>query len=91
MTPQPTESMVINFQGSLLETEQGKKLMLILMDQLSKWSQVYALSNQGAVIVADALASEFSGRFGVPAELHSDQGRRLKSLSSQGIRNLPGT
>lgn len=53
------------------------------MDQPSKWQQVYALSNQGAVTVADALGSEFSSRRGVPGEFLSDQS--LESLSSQAI------
>ena len=55
------------------------------MDQLSEWPQVYALSNQGAVTVADAVGSEFSSRSGVPTKLHSDQSESLESLSSQAI------
>ena len=81
--------MVIDFLGSLLETEKRKMYILISMNQLRKYSQVYVLSNQGAVTVTDALGSEFSGRFSALAELHSDQGRRLESLSSQEISNLP--
>ena len=44
------------------------------MDCFSKWPEAYALPNQEAVTVADVIVSQFFIWFGVPDELHSDQG-----------------
>ena len=71
---QPMERVAIDVLGPLPETDSGNKYILIAMDYFSKWPEAYALPNQEAVTVADVLVSQFFSRFGVPAELHSDQG-----------------
>jgi len=77
----------IDVLGPLLQTEQGKKYILVSMDQLRKRPEVYALPNHGAGTVADVLVYQFSSRFGVPAEIHSDQGQKLEFFRSQRISN----
>ena len=44
------------------------------MDYFTKWPEVYAIPNKESSTVADVLVSNFFCRFGVPMELHSDQG-----------------
>ena len=41
--------------------------------------QAYAIPNQEAITVAKVLVEEFFCRFGVPLEIHSDQGRNFES------------
>jgi len=48
-------------------------------DYFSKWTEAYALPNQGAVTVAETLIHQWICRYGVPGELHSDQGRNFES------------
>ena len=60
------------------------------MDYLSKWPEAYALPNQEAVTVTNVLVSQFFIRFGVPAELHSDQGRNFESLVFREVCTLLG-
>jgi len=55
------------------------------MDYFTKWPEVYAIPNQEASIVADALVTHFFCRFGVPIELHSDQGRKFESRLMQEV------
>jgi hypothetical protein len=43
----------------------------------TKWPEAYAIPNQEAATVAEALVTNFFCRFGVPRELHSDQGRNF--------------
>jgi hypothetical protein len=49
------------------------------MDYFTKWPEVYPIPNQEASTVADALVTDFFCRFGVPRELHSDQGRNFEA------------
>ena len=60
------------------------------MDYFSKWPEAYALSNQEAVTVANVLVSQFFSRFGVPGELHSDEGQNFESLVFREVCTLLG-
>ena len=53
--------------------------MLVVTDYFTKWTESYAIPNQEAETVAEKLVSEFVCRFGVPRELHSDQGTNFES------------
>ena len=60
------------------------------MGYFSKWPEAYALPNQEAVNVADVLVSQFFSRFGVPGELHSDQGQNFELAVFQEVCTLLG-
>ncbi|GFY07457.1 retrovirus-related Pol polyprotein from transposon 412 [Trichonephila clavipes] len=51
------------------------------MDYFTKWSAtyIYPLSDQEASTVAEVLAQHWISLFGVPLQLHSDQGRNFDS------------
>jgi len=87
---EPMERVAIDVLGPLPETDQGNKYILIAMDYFSKWPEAYALPNQEAVTVADVLVSQFFSRFGVPGELHSDQGQNFESSVFQEVCTLLG-
>jgi transposase InsO family protein len=55
------------------------------MDYFTKWPEAYAIPDQEASAVADALVTNFFCRFGIPRELHSDQGRNFESRLLQEI------
>jgi transposase InsO family protein len=55
------------------------------MDYFTKWLEVYAIPNQKALTIAGALVTNFFCRFGIPRELHSDQGRNFESHLLQDI------
>jgi hypothetical protein len=46
---------------------------------LYQWPEVYPIPNQEVATVADALVTNFFCLFGVPRELHSDQGGNFES------------
>jgi hypothetical protein len=47
------------------------------MDYFTKWPEVYAVPNQEATTNTESLVTDFCCRFGIPRELHSDQGRNF--------------
>jgi hypothetical protein len=49
------------------------------MDYFIKWPEVYAIPNQEALTVAEALVTNFFCRFGIPQELHNGQGHNFES------------
>jgi transposase InsO family protein len=55
------------------------------MDYFTKWPEVYPIPNQEALTVAENLVNNFFCRFGVPRELHSDQGRNFESHLLQEV------
>ena len=84
----PMERIAIDVLGPLPETEHGNKYLLIAMDYFSKWPEAYPLPNQEAITVAKVLVNEFFCRFGIPLELHSDQGRNFESNVFQEVCRL---
>jgi transposase InsO family protein len=75
----PFERIAVDIAGPFPESDRGNRYLLVAMDYFTKWLEVYAIPNQEASTVADALVSNFYCRFGVPRELHSDQGWNFES------------
>ena len=46
----------------------------MLIDQFTKWVECYPLLDQSAELIAKTLVDEFFSRFGLPLEIHTDQG-----------------
>jgi hypothetical protein len=59
--------------------ERPRKPVLIAMDYFSKWPEAYAILNQEASTVVEALVTNFFCRFGASRGLHSEQDRNFKS------------
>ena len=76
---EPMQRIAIDILGKLPVTESGKQYILVVMDYFTKWVEAYALSDQLATTAAKVLVDQFFSRFGVPIELHSDQGRNFES------------
>ncbi|PIK38531.1 hypothetical protein BSL78_24624 [Apostichopus japonicus] len=65
--------------GPLPKSSGGNRYVLIVSDYFTKWTEAYAMANMEAETVATLLVEEFICRFGVPEELHTDQGRQFES------------
>ena len=74
----PMERIAIDIASPLPTTSSGNRYILVAMDYFTKWPETYAIPNQEATTVAKKLV-EFFARFGIPNELHSDQGRNFES------------
>jgi hypothetical protein len=49
------------------------------MDYFTKWPEAYAIPSQESPTLVEALVTNFICLFGVPQELHSDQGHNFES------------
>ena len=75
----PMERVAVDVMGPLPRTNKGNVYILSVIDYFTKWPEAYALPNQEAETVADALLGGILSRFGLPDTLHSDQGRNFES------------
>jgi hypothetical protein len=73
----PFQRITIDMVGPFPRSDQGSRYHLIAMEYFTKWPEAYAIPDQEASTVADALVINFFCRFGIPRELHSDQGRNF--------------
>ena len=73
------ERFAIDILGPLPEPPRKNTFTLVVSYYFTKWTESYPIPNQQAATVAEKLVSEFIFRFGVPRELHSDQGTNFES------------
>ena len=84
----PLERVAVDILGPLPKTENGHEYILILGDYFTKWTEAYPLKDHTAFAVAEAILENFISRFGVPMEIHSDQGREFQSKLMSEICKL---
>ena len=84
------ERIAIDMLGPLPKTVSGNEYVMVMCDYFTKSVECYALPDQQAYTVADALVTNFFSRFGVPYVLHTDQGRDFESHLFQHICELLG-
>ena len=61
-------------------SDSGNKYIFMMVDPSSRWLELYALSEQTAVITAKTLLEQWIARFGARLQIHTDQGRNFDSL-----------
>lgn len=86
----PFERIAIDVAGPFPETNDGNRYTLVISDYFSKWPEVYAIPNQEATTIAEQLVFNWISRYGVPNEIHSDQGRNFESQIFSEMCNLLG-
>jgi hypothetical protein len=62
----PFKRVAIDISGPFLESNRGNRYLLVAMDYITKWPEVYAILNQEVSTVADILVSNFFCHFGAP-------------------------
>ncbi|XP_060596675.1 protein NYNRIN-like [Ruditapes philippinarum] len=67
---------------------QKNKYVLVIGDYFTRYMEAYAIPNQNAENVSHKLVMEFISRYGIPLELHSDQGRNFESDLFKEVLNL---
>ena len=86
---EPLQRVAVDLLGPLEPpTAKGNRYVVVFVDYMTKWAEAYPLPDQTAETVADYFVKEFVCRFGVPRQLHSDQGRQFESALFQRMCEL---
>ena len=75
----PLERVAVDVLGPLPITEDENRYILIIGDYFTKWVDAFPIPDQEATTVAEILDQRFVTLFGVPHQLHSDQGTNFES------------
>ena len=89
LAAKPLDILAIDF--TVLEpSRDGKENVLIMTDVFSKFTQAIPTKDQSASSVAKALVNHWFYIFGVPHQIHSDQGRCFESRLIQELCHTYG-
>ncbi|CEM32443.1 unnamed protein product [Vitrella brassicaformis CCMP3155] len=83
------ELVGMDIVGPLPESHNGNRYMLVFMDYLTKWPEVFPMKDMTALAVAECLAW-FVAQHSVPKAILIDQGSQLKSKELQKICDVYG-
>ena len=84
------ERVGIDIMGPLPESDKGNKYIIVIGDYWTKWTEAYAVPNHTASTVASIVVECFFSRFGIPQQIHTDQGREFEGLLFQAVCQLLG-
>ncbi|KAJ8017967.1 hypothetical protein HOLleu_44301 [Holothuria leucospilota] len=84
----PMQRCALDIMGPLPMSNRGNRYVLVIADYFTKWTEAYGIPDMEAVTVARILVEEFICRFGVPDEIHTDQGRQFESGLFQHLCRL---
>ena len=77
---EPLQRVGLDIVGPLPCTDLGNSYILVIVDYFTRWVEAYGIPDHTAMTVADKFVNEFVCRFGVPVQLHSDQGADFMSI-----------
>ena len=75
----PMERVALDIIGPLPLSYKGNKYALIVTDYCTKWAEGYPMANSETKTIVENFINNFICRFGVPHQIHSDQGRQFES------------
>lgn len=85
----PNQILAIDFT-CLEPARDGRENVLVLTDVFSKFTQAIPTRDQRASTVAEVLVREWFYKYGVPARIHSDQGRNFEGIIIQQLCAMYG-
>ena len=73
------EHLHIDILGPFPLSTRGNRYILAMVDQFTKWVEVFPLPEQTAETTAWTLITEVVSWFGVPLSIHTDLGKKFES------------
>ena len=83
----PMERVALDILGPLPLSEKGNKYALIVSDYFTRWAEGYPMPNMETKTIVDNFVLNFICRFGVPKQIHTDQGRQFESALFKELCN----
>jgi transposase InsO family protein len=73
----PWQRIAIDVLSGFNKSKSGNTLLLVVMDEYTKWPEVIPLKDQKSETIAEALVQHVFYRHGLPLVIHSDRGKNL--------------
>jgi transposase InsO family protein len=77
------DRVVLDLLGPIPQTSSGNKYLLVVTDYFTRYAEAFAIPDIEAKTVAEKLVTEFICRYGVPVQIHTDQGSQFTSALFQ--------
>lgn len=84
----PFERLALNIVGPLPLTEFGNKYILTQQDDLTKYTQAYAIRNHESLTIAKSFIHKFICQFSLPKSILTDQGSDFMSKLFSDVAKL---
>jgi transposase InsO family protein len=76
---EPLERIALDILGPVTRTHTGNKYILVVTDYFTRSAEAYGLPDIETPTVTDKLLTEFICRYGLPLQIHTDQGAQFTS------------
>jgi hypothetical protein len=83
----PNQRIHADLFGPLKTSEKGKKFILVITDAFTKYVELVATINKEADTIAEQLFLNWICRYGIPAELITDQGKEFTAQVCEKLWN----
>ena len=77
------DRVALDLLGPVPQTYSGNTYLLVVTDYFTRYADAYAMLDVEAKTVAEKLVTEFVCRYGVPVQIHTDQGSQFTSALFQ--------
>ena len=81
----PLERVAIDIMGPLPLTWRKNRYIMVVTDYFTRWAESYPMPNIEAETVCRLLIENFISRYGLPKQIHTDQGRQFESELFQNM------
>ena len=86
----PWQKLAMDLVGPMPQTERGNRWILVISDHFTKWQDAFALPDATAPTIAAILEERVFCYFGLPEQLHSDQGAQFEGDLMTELCDLGG-
>jgi len=86
----PWQVVAVDLVGPMPTTVRGNNCILVLTDQFMWWADALAIPDASAPTVARALDQQVFCYFGLPEQIHSDQGAQFQSQLMSNLCKMGG-
>ena len=82
------EVIFIDFCGPLKTTISGKRYILVIIDQFSRYVSLNAVARQDEQTTVDIIKNKWILKFGAPKFIHCDKGKSFESNLVKSLANI---
>ena len=87
----PMERIYIDSIGPLIEDSNHNKHIIVIIDGFTRWVELYAVPDVTAELAAQKALFDWVGRFGVPAQIMTDEGTQFVNQIWDNLTDFLGT